>query len=185
MLFQEGAEHGKKLFIRIVPGSGVDDCTGSLKKCPLHNGWIYAFSANPHFTWIDDSPLLKLERYLVKNIVADVFFVGQDLMDRRSRPAASQICQYSLPIQHRCDLAFGSTFVDEHSIHLSNDFQLLRWAFHKHHTVGLQALSFTACEFTFGVVVLVDQNAAKPVAWRAALAEAKLDQPALSGEDLH
>ena len=69
-------------------------------------------------------------------------------------------------------------------IYASNEFDLVRGPGRQHDPVGLQALAIAATALSFHIAALVDQNPPQPVARRAALVKAELDEPALTGKHL-
>jgi hypothetical protein len=66
-------------------------------------------------------------------------------------------------------------FIDEQAVDLADDRHLLRWSWHQHDPVGLQALLLALRQHALGVAVLIDQHAAQPVARGTTLAVAQLD----------
>ena len=111
----------------------------------------------------------------VVDVVADVFLVGQHLVDRAARPRPAQVRQDALLVESRRDLAFQPAALDELPVHPPNGLHLLFRPGNEDHPVGLEALVLALLEDALGRAVLVDTHAAQPVAGRAALAEAEPD----------
>ncbi len=73
---------------------------------------------------------------------------------------------------------------DEALINLFDDGDFVGGPRHQNDPVGLQTLALARVEYAFGLALVIDQQAAKPIARHFALAEAEFDQAALTSEDL-
>src|ERR1700694_6113698 len=119
----------------------------------------------------------------IKNIIADVFFICQNLMDRGPRPRTVEVAQYSLLVKQRCDVALRLAFLDKHQIDAANIFNLFCWSGREHDAIGLQALSVTAPQLSFGVPAFIAQETTQSISSWAALPKSLLDESALSGKN--
>ena len=165
--------------------AGIDDFACAQEQRLVHNGGVGAFGPDPHLAKVHHPALLQLEGHLVVDVVADVFFVGQDLVNGRPGPWSLKIGQMPLGIQGFSNFTLRAAILYEHPIRATHDVLFLLRARHKYHAVGLEALLLAAGQFTLRVAVFVDQHPAQAVSSRTALAVAKLNQAALPGEDLH
>ena len=79
--FKDGLEEGEQFFIGIMIATLVDDGSGALKESPIYNRREDTIRSNPGVGPIDDTAFLQLVRDAIKDVIADVFFVRQNLMD--------------------------------------------------------------------------------------------------------
>ena len=81
--FLQPIEH---LLVREDAISLLDDTTHNEERLKVNNGLKNRIGSNPHVGGVTDSLLLELEGDTVVDIVADVLFVGEDLLDHAARP---------------------------------------------------------------------------------------------------
>lgn len=104
-----------------MTGSGLDDFSGSIEHRRINNRLKSALRADPHRGVVDDAALLQLERDPVPNIVADVFFVDENLVHRPTRPGTAQIGRYAAIIEFGGNLAFIAPILDKALINPPDD----------------------------------------------------------------
>src|SRR5262245_41086100 len=102
---------------------------------------------------------LELERRTVVNIVADVFFIRQHLMDGAARPGPSKVCYESSEIQVCRDLRFAPSFDREFVVNPPDDSSLVLGTRDKDDAIRLKTFLFAASEQGFLVTRLVNQHA--------------------------
>ena len=127
--------------------------------------------------------LLELEGGAVPNVVADVFLVDQNLMNRAAGPRATKIGEDASLIEARGDLPLLLAVLDEGPVDPADDVDLFGRAGNKDDAIRLDALVFAACQLPF-TSNLIHESSAQSEAGRSALPEAEFDQPALTGEHL-
>ena len=71
----------EQFFIRIMIAALVDDSSRALEKSSIYNGGENTIRSNPSVGVIDDTTLFQLVRDAIEDVIADVFLVGQNLMD--------------------------------------------------------------------------------------------------------
>ena len=103
---------------------------------------------------ITDALLLQFERDVVVDVVADVLFAGQHLVDGSARPMPTEVSSAPIGVQQRGDLAFSLMVVDEESVDLAGRCPPPHRSRHQDDAVGLQALLFAAGELAFGSPLL-------------------------------
>ena len=162
----------------------IDDLSGAHEQGGIDDGLIGALGADPHLPWVLDAPLLQLEGDFGEDVVADVFLVGEDLVDGGASPWPTKIRSMSLGIELFRDLALRPVLIDEHMVHRLHNPLFLFGTRHQNDPVGLKAFLFATRELTLRPAVLVDEDAAKTVSSGTALPEAQFDEAALAGEDL-
>ena len=180
----QGREPVEQLLVGVTLAPGVDDALRSFIEVWFDNRLEGPVMADPHVGWIEDSLGLQLERDPVVDIVADVFFVGQDLVDRASGPRSTEIGHMPFAVQYPGDFAFGSLLNDEHAVEAPHDLDFFRRARLEDHAVGLKALLLASFKCRFRIAVLIDQHAAQAEACWTSLPETKPDEAALTGKDL-
>ena len=74
-------EQGEQFFIGIMIAALVDDGSGALKESSIYNRREDTVRSNPGVGPIDDAALLQFVRNAIEDVIADVFFVRQNLMD--------------------------------------------------------------------------------------------------------
>src|SRR6266849_9337001 len=122
--------------------------------------------------------LLELVLNSIENIIADVFFVCQNLMDRGPRPGTVEVAQYSLLVEQRCDFAFRFTFFYKHQVDAVNMLDFFGWSGREHDAIGLQALPITTPQLSFRVPAFIDQETTQSVSSWSTLPKSILDEPA-------
>ena len=140
--------------------------------------------AHPLLGRVDLALLLQLERAAVVDVVTDVLFVRQHLMDGAAGPGPAEVGRDATFVEKGRDLALDLALVDELPIHPTHRLELVGGSGDQDHPVCLQALVFPLGEDPLGCAALVDAHAAQSEACHAALAVSVLDEPALAGEHL-
>ena len=79
----------------------------------VHDPLESAICTDPHFGIINNPLLLELERAPVVDIVANVLFVREDLVDGAARPELAKIGFDTLFIELSRDLTFYASAIDE------------------------------------------------------------------------
>ena len=172
------------LVVRESAVAGGDDRLHLLKLFRLDDGLEGPFRPDPHLRAIRDPLLLQLKGAPVVDVVADVFLVGQDLMDGGAGPGPAEIGQDSALIKFGGDFAFRTAVFQETAVDPADGFHLCFGPGHQDHPVCLQALVLTTLQLGLHLAAFVKQNPAKAKTRRTALTEAAFDQAALSDEDL-
>src|SRR5262249_7310479 len=130
------------------------------------------------------NPLLfQFERTTVPNVVPDIFLVDQYLVNSATRPRTAQIGRQA-PFVERSRNFLLYLATDESPIHPPHGINFLGWAGNKNDAVRLNALMLAFRQFAFRYSSLINQATPQPKSRWAALPEAKLNQPALTGKDL-
>ena len=163
----------------------MDDPPDGFEERRLDDGCERAAGPDPHVGRVRDALLLQLEGDPVVDVVADVFLVGQNLVDGAARPGPPEIGQ-------RCLVRSATAAISRSDRPSSTNSRYIRRTVsissggpgHQDDPVGLQALLLAARELALRLPLLVDQLPPQAEAGRAALPEAELDQPALPCEDL-
>ena len=94
----------------------IDDLPGAQEQRLIDDGGIGALGPDPHLARVHHAALLQLERHLREDIVPDVFFVGQHLMDGCARPGAVEIGAVSLGVQNLRGLALGANLAKKRTV---------------------------------------------------------------------
>jgi len=136
---------------------------------------------DPHLRRVGDALVCQLGGSPVEDVVADVFLIGQHLLNRARCPPPPQIRPDLLLVENGSDLRLVFFLVHKHPEHAANGLDFFDRAGLQHHPIGLQALLLAEGEDGLRVAVLIDQTTAQPVTGVAALSEAQFDQPACRG----
>src|SRR3981081_2456190 len=94
----------------------VDNKSCALKKSSGENRGEDTVRSNPGVALIDDAALLQLERNAIEDVVADIFLVCQNLMDRCTSPGSTEIAHDAPLIKRLGNFALRLTFLDKHRI---------------------------------------------------------------------
>ena len=180
----QGAQLLDQFFIRVPVGAGTDHPLDGVERFGWDDRLEGRLFFDPHLRDVHHSVLLELERNAVVNVVADVLFVGEDLVNRGTGPGAVEVGCEPQAIKTLGNLRFDHPLIDEPLVDLVDRLNLGVWAGHQDHTIGLQALVLAPGEFTLHGACLVDQYASQAIPCGAPLAVAKLDQAALTGKHL-
>ena len=172
------------LVVRETAVAGGDNRLHLLKLFRLDDGIERPFRTDPHLRAIRDPLLLQLEGAPVVDVVADVFLVGQDLMDGGAGPGPVEIGQDPALIQFCGDFAFRTAVLEEPAIDPANGPDLGVRPENQYHPVCLQTLVLTALQLCLHLTAFIKQDPAKTKTRRTALTEAAFDQAALPDEDL-
>jgi len=100
-----------------------------------------------------------------RDLVANVLFVRQDLMDRTLSPGPPQICGNAAIVQHLGELRFNHSFIDEHTIHPTDDLHFVLWPWNENDAVCLNAFLLPPAEDSLGLAAHVAQHPTKPKPW--------------------
>lgn len=87
-----------------------DDSLGGTKDVIINNAGPGLLRPDPLFRKVLHMFGLEFEGSSVVEVVPDVLFVRQDLMNGGSGPGAAEVSQYSPLVQARGDLRFGQPF---------------------------------------------------------------------------
>ena len=118
----EALEH---LFIR-EPSIALSDHS----LCREENLWVdnrleCVISPNPHFWTVFDPILLQLEGAAIIDVIADVLFVRQNLMNGSPSPGLAKISRHASLVELCSNLALDLSAVDELAIHPPNGLDFL------------------------------------------------------------
>jgi hypothetical protein len=81
LFIKYGLEQGEQLFIGIVIATLVDNGSRSLKESSIYNRGEDTIRSNPGFGPIDNTTLLQFVGDAIEDVVADVLFIRQNLVD--------------------------------------------------------------------------------------------------------
>ena len=104
-----------------------------------------------------NSLLFQFEGNAIPDVVADVLFIDQNLMDGSPCPGQASLFRHSTSIQIIGDLTLRDAILDEASICLAHDGHLGVRAGDQHDAISLDALVLTAAELAFGCARLIDE----------------------------
>src|SRR5690348_1740922 len=82
------------LLFRHSSGSVLDDGLCSIEKVPLHDRFERTIGPDPHVRIVPDPHLFQLVRDAVPDIVADVLWIGEDLVDPAPRPRTTVLAPH-------------------------------------------------------------------------------------------
>jgi hypothetical protein len=82
---------GKHFVIGESAAAFTNDALGCIEITRLNNGFEHPVGAHPHIRRVHHTTFFQLEGFTVKDVVADVFFVGEDAVDNTARPFAAKI----------------------------------------------------------------------------------------------
>jgi hypothetical protein len=129
----------------------VDNGSSAFKKRSIYNGGKDTVRSNPGVGAIDDTALLKFVGNAIEDIISDVLFVRQNLVNGGARPWAAEIAQYPALIKRKGNFALGLSFLDEHRIDAVNEFDFFWGTGSEDDTVSLEALTITPSEFALRI----------------------------------
>ena len=109
------------------------------------------------------------------NIVADIFLVGEHLVNGPSRPGTPEVCQNPLGVQRRRDFRFRFFLLQEYLVDPAHHLHLILRPRDQNYPVRLQALLLAHLEHGLLLPGLVHQHPAQPEPGSAALLEAHVD----------
>src|SRR6185437_2115154 len=84
----EGRQH---VLIGHFVGAFGDDCLRRVEELAVNNGPEHAVCTDPDVRGVDNVLSFQLKRRAIPNIVSDILFIDQDLMDRTFGPRAVEI----------------------------------------------------------------------------------------------
>jgi hypothetical protein len=113
--------------------------------------------ADPHVGRICNALFLELEGDPVVDVISNVLLVGQHLVHGAPRPGPPEVGQRAFIVEDGGDLAFGATFIDEHSVHAPNVFDLGCRARYQDNSIGLEALLSATRELALRLSLFVDK----------------------------
>ena len=157
VLFSRRREPFEHLLSRESSAAFVDDPPDGFEERRFDDGCKRAAGPDPHVGRIRNALLLELEGDPVVDVVSDVLLVGQHLVHGAARPGPPEIGQRAFIVQDGGDLAFGPTFVDEHSVHAPNVLDLVGRAGYQDDAVGLEALLTATRELALRLPLFVDK----------------------------
>src|SRR5271170_7969499 len=103
------------------------------------------------------------------NVVADVFFVGEYLMNSRTVPRTPKVRKHSLGIQGLGDFRFAFSFINKRLINPPDNFNFILRPRNQDYPVGLKAFVFPHFEHGLLLAVLVNQYASQAESGSASL----------------
>src|SRR6266853_6128737 len=112
------------------------------------------------------------------NVVADIFFVGEHLMNGASCPRSSKVRDYTLSVKRHCNFRFAFPLVNKCMVNPSHHFGFLIRSWNQNHPIRLKALVLPHLEHCFVLTVLINQRASQAESSSASLFEPHLDQAA-------
>ena len=178
----EATQPVDQFLVRVAAGARTDDALRGVEHIGRHDAGERAFAADPHVRRVHHPQLLQLERHPVVDVVADVLLVGQHLVHGGARPVAAEIGLHAHAVESASDFGLDQAVVDEPAVDVVDDADLVVGPRHQDHAIGLQALVLAPRQFGLDGALHVDKGSPQPIARRAALSEAQLDQPTLAGE---
>ncbi len=126
----------------------------------------------------------ELEGFPVVDVVADIFFVGENLVHRPAGPKPAKIRAQLIGIEPACDLSLIQAFLKKAPIYPLDYLNFIFGAGAKHDAIRLKAFMLPAFQFRLERAGLIKQHTAQAKACGAALAKAEFDQAALASENL-
>src|ERR1017187_7587963 len=141
-----------------------------LKTC-RDDGFECAITPDPHLRWVVNASVFQLEGSPVVDVCADVFGVGQYLMNCRRCPWTPILSQDSATVQFGHDLPFNFVLSDEQFVNLTNCFNFRFRAGNQDDTVCLKTLSLSWTQETLGIPVPVNQLSPQTISGRTTLTE--------------
>src|SRR5215467_9464860 len=106
-------------------------------------------------------------------------------MDRTAGPWAGEIGADATLIEIGGDFPLWHSAFDEHPVHPADRLYLVRGPKDQNDAISLDAFILAPRKFAFRRTGLGNQDAAQPVSGRTSLPIAKLEQPAMAGENLY
>lgn len=122
-----------------------DDCFESVIVLDLYIGCVYYLFC------------FQFEGCLVVDVVVDVFFVGQYLVDGFVCLWLVKIGEDVFIIEGCGDFCFGVVLDDEYLVEMLDNFDFFRWFWFEYDLVGLQVFLFFMIEDCFGLVMFIDE----------------------------
>ena len=184
MLVEQFAQFFQHLFVSKFLAPREDDFPRPPEQFRFDHALKCVVSPNPFIGWIVDVLLFQFARRPVIDVVADVFFVGEDLMHRAPVPFPPEVGFHALRVEAGGNLGFDFPATDEHLEDPLDDFDLVFRPAHQHDAVSLDAFVFPHLEQCFALAALVNQHPPQAESGRPALLVAELNQPARALEYL-
>ena len=94
----------------------LNDPLGRLEEVGIDDTVEHAVRTDPRLRRIDDALGFQFEGDAIVEVVADVFFIGQDLVDDAARPGSAEVGLDAFSVQRGGDLAFRAPLEDKHSV---------------------------------------------------------------------
>src|SRR3569833_202509 len=110
------------------------------------------------------------------NVIADVLFIRENLVNGPPGPSPSEICQNASTIQQRGNVRFIFCLHNKHQIHPTNNFDFFFRAGDQDHSIGLDALMLTHFKECFLLTGLVDEHSSQAIASRTSLLVSESNQ---------
>ena len=98
---------------------------GRVKNAGFHNGLKLGVPTNPFFLRVHNMFEFQFEGRAMINIVANIFFVGEHLMNSGTVPRAPKVSEQSLRIQRLGDFRFAFSLANESLINPQHCFDFL------------------------------------------------------------
>ena len=121
---------------------------------------------------------LQLERRAVIDVVADVFLIGEHLMDGRPRPLAAKVGANASRIEDGGDFSLRPALGHKRLIDPANVGLLVIGTRNEHDPVGLDALLLTMRQHSLRLSGLVHQHPAQSITRNTTLLVTEGDQAA-------
>src|ERR1017187_2059470 len=138
----------------LVPG--IDDASSLIEDGCIDDWLERPVSPDPHLDRIVDAFVFELERAPVVDVCADVFGVGQYLVNCRSGPGTLILPGKPLPIESLCDLALRPPLADKQLVDVPDNCDFRLWTWDQNDAVGLQAFPLSTPQKTFGGLITVN-----------------------------
>src|SRR5262249_47753251 len=103
------------------------------------------------------------------NVVADVLFIREDLVNGSPGPSPPEICQNASTIQQRGNVRFIFCLLNKHLIHPTNNFDFFIRAGDQNHSVSLNPLVLAHFQECLLLTRLVDEHSSQAIASRTPL----------------
>jgi hypothetical protein len=141
----------KHLLVAEPPLALQHDALGLIEQLGIHDGFKGPVRPDPHLGRIFNPFLFQFERGVVVDVVADVFFVGEHLMNRTACPGSLQVGQNPPVVELLGDLELGQPVANKFLVDLSDDSDLVGGAGDQDHAIGLQAFVLTVARIPFSL----------------------------------
>jgi hypothetical protein len=149
-------EQRQHLIVGQMPVAHRQPCPRSPEEFRVDDCRKGADRTDPHFRRVGDALVGQLGGSPVENVVADIFLIGQHLLNRPRRPPPPQIRPDLLLVENGGDLRLVFALVHEHPEHPADGLDFLDRAGLQHHPIALQALLLAEGEDGLRVAVLID-----------------------------
>ena len=131
--------------------------------------------ANPQVRRVFDVLLFQFAGGSMIDVVPNVLFVGQDLVDCPSGPRTLEISQNSAVIQKLGDFNFALPVLHEGFVHPADNLDLFFWTRYENDPVSLDALVLTHFQQPLLLARMINEHATEAVTGCPALLESQLN----------